>query len=159
MHIAELYTTLEEVIVVLKDSAEERSLPIWVAKHDAALIVAAIENILVPRPLTHELMADLIRRSGARLERVEISDLCENTYSALIHLSKYNEAIVLDARPGDAIAIAVRTNVPIFVREELLAESSAAGLSDQVPLDKEDRERWEDILANLDPGDLGKYKM
>jgi hypothetical protein len=116
MHIAELYTTLEEVIVVLKDSAEERSLPIWVAKHDAALIVAAIENILVPRPLTHELMADLIRRLGARLERVEISDLCENTYSALIHLSKYNEAIVLDARPGDAIAIAVRTNVPIFVR-------------------------------------------
>jgi hypothetical protein len=159
MDVEELLLTFDEAIVVLKDAAGERSLPLWIGRHDAAAIVAGIKKIQFPRPLAHDVLTNLLKRLDVSVERVEICDLRENVYFALIHLRKNDEAIAIDARPMDAIAIAVRTNAPIFVREEVLAKSPVADLSGQPVFNKMNRERCTDVLADLDLNDFGKYKM
>ena len=134
MRLSGFYTTLEEVVVVLKDASEERSLPIWVGLHDALCIFAGMKDIEppIPGPLTHDLMTSLLQRLGVRVERVEICDLRENVYFSLIHLRNKNEVILMDARPSDAIALAVRTNAPIFVDEDLLVKCEPADPSGSV---------------------------
>lgn len=159
MAVEELLITLEEVIMVLKDAAGERSLPLWIGRHDAAAIFTGIEDIRFPRPLTHDLVTNLLERLGVRVERVEICDVRENVYFALMHLHKGNEVMSFDARPTDAIAIAVRNNAPIFVKEEVLSQSPVVDLAGQAVLGKMDRERCADVLVDLDMDNYGKYKM
>jgi len=146
-------------IVLLKDLEDKDVLPIWIGLLEASSIATTLENINTPRPMTHDLVKNILDNLGAKVVRVEINDLKDNTYYALIHLVMDDKRLVIDSRPSDAIAIALRTNAPIFVEESVIKQSAKVDLStkgDKVVTEAGD---WEDILENLSPDDFGKYKM
>jgi bifunctional DNase/RNase len=147
-------------IVLLKDSEEKDVLPIWIGLLEASSIATALENIETPRPMTHDLMKNILDSLGVKILKIEVNDLKDNTYYALIHLDVNKKRMVIDARPSDAIAIALRTSAPIFVEESVIQRSAKVDLTTQ----KEDKvvtesSDWEDILENLSQDDFGKYKM
>ena len=142
-------------IVILKDKDGERVLPIWVGIFEANAIALQIENIATPRPMTHDLLRNIISDMDGRVDRVVVCDLKENTFYALIYLSVNGEAVAVDARPSDAIALALRAKAPIFVEDRVIDEAKT---TDFAP-DKENAERLQKWLESLDPDDLGKYKM
>ncbi|MCX5808552.1 MAG: bifunctional nuclease family protein [Proteobacteria bacterium] len=146
-------------IVLLKDLEDKDVLPIWIGLLEASSIATALENINTPRPMTHDLVKNILDNLGVKIVRVEVNDLKDNTYYALLHLEVDNKRLVVDSRPSDAIAIALRTNAPIFVDESVIKKSAKVDLStkgDKVVTEAGD---WEDILENLSPDDFGKYKM
>ncbi|HNQ63218.1 MAG TPA: bifunctional nuclease family protein [Syntrophorhabdaceae bacterium] len=146
-------------IVLLKDLEDKDVLPIWIGLLEASSIATALENINTPRPMTHDLVKNLLDKLGVKIVRIEVNDLKDNTYYALLHLDVDNRRLVIDSRPSDAIAIALRTNAPIFVEESVIKRSAKVDLStkgDKVVTESSD---WEDILENLSPDDFGKYKM
>lgn len=113
-------------IVVLKGVESEAILPIWVGAYEANAIALEIEKIVPQRPMTHDLLRNLIIQSGYRVERVTVSDLIENTFYALIDLvNDKGETLSLDARPSDAIALALRADCPIFVAQKVLDISTS----------------------------------
>jgi bifunctional DNase/RNase len=142
-------------IVILKDKAGDRVLPIWVGVFEANAIALQIENISTPRPMTHDLIKNILSEIEADVQRIVVSDLRDNTFYAMIYLDRDGETIAIDARPSDAIALALRTRSPIFVEDSVV--DSAKGLD----LSKEstDSERLQKWLEGLNPDDLGKYKM
>ncbi|MFN8057559.1 MAG: bifunctional nuclease family protein [Vicinamibacterales bacterium] len=142
-------------IVVLRDEAGERVLPIWVGVFEANAIALQIENVTPARPMTHDLLREVIESFQATVERIVVSDLKDNTFYARIHLRVGEAERLIDSRPSDAIALALRTRAPIFV-EELVLEH--AKKTDLVP-DKADSERLQRWLESLNPDDLGKWKM
>lgn len=142
-------------IVVLRDQEGERVLPIWVGVFEANAIALQIENVATPRPMTHDLLRNVIFDLNARVTRIVVSDLKENTFYASIYLELGGDVVTVDARPSDAIALALRTQAPIFVEDHVI--DAARGL-DFSP-DRTDTERLQRWLESLDPEDLGKYKM
>lgn len=142
-------------IVLLRDPGGQRVLPIWVGVFEANAIAMQIENVTPPRPMTHDLLRNVISDLKGRVDRVVVTELRENTFYAVIMLKVDGDAVAIDARPSDAIALALRTSAPIFVDEQVL---EAAKSSDYAP-DKGDEDRLQKWLENLDPDDLGKYKM
>jgi uncharacterized protein len=142
-------------IVLLKDKAGDRVLPIWVGIYEANAIAQQIENIATPRPMTHDLLRNLIADLNARVERVVVSDLKDNTFYAIIHLSVLGERVAVDARPSDAIALALRTSSPIMVEEWVIDSAKSADFAPE----RVDNERLQKWLEGLDPEELGKYKM
>jgi bifunctional DNase/RNase len=142
-------------IVILRDKDGSRVLPIWVGVAEANAIALQIENVATPRPMTHDLLRNVIYDLQAGIDKVVVCDLKENTFYALIYLSVNGEAVAVDARPSDAIALALRAKAPIFVEDRVIDE---AKLTDFAP-DKENAERLQKWLESLDPDDLGKYKM
>ena len=142
-------------IVVLRDKTEEHSLPIWVGVHEANAIALQIENVTSPRPMTHDLLRDIISNFKGVVEKVVISDLSESTFFALICIRTGGEVSVVDSRPSDAIALALRVGAPIFVEASVLDDAKKAELDPE----KGDSERLSKWLENLDPEELGKYKM
>ncbi len=147
-------------IVLLKDADEKDVLPIWIGLLEASSIATALENIETPRPMTHDLIKNILDSLGVKVLKIEVNDLKDNTYYALIHIDVNKKRMVIDSRPSDAIAIALRTNAPIFVEESVIQRSAKVDLSTQ----KEDKavsegSDWEDILENLSQDDFGKYKM
>lgn len=146
-------------ILILKDLNEKASLPIWIGLLEATSIATELEKIQFPRPMTHDLMRNCFELLSIRVERIEVCDLRNNTYYALIYLRNNDSLSSIDARPSDAIAIALRTNAPIFVKEDVLAKSQKADDSARPFLDKESKEKWADLLDTLDPEDFSKYKM
>ena len=146
-------------IVLLKDLEDKDVLPIWIGLLEASSIATALENINTPRPMTHDLVKNILDKLGVKIVRIEVNDLKDNTYYALLHLEVDNSRLVIDSRPSDAIAIALRTNAPIFVEESVIKKSAKVDLTtkgDKVVTESND---WEDILENLSPDDFGKYKM
>jgi bifunctional DNase/RNase len=146
-------------IVILKDVEEKDVLPIWIGLLEASSIATAIENIQTPRPMTHDLLKNILDRLDARVVRIEVNDLKDNTFYALLHVMVGDKKIVIDSRPSDAIAIALRTGAPIFVEESVIKKSEKVDLAqkgDKVVTDTND---WEEILENLSQDDFGKYKM
>jgi uncharacterized protein len=146
-------------IVLLKDSDEKDVLPIWIGLLEASSIATALENIETPRPMTHDLIKNMLDSLGVRIMKIEVNDLKDNTYYALIHLDVNKKRMVIDSRPSDAIAIALRTSAPIFVEESVIQRSAKVDLaqkSDKIVSESSD---WEDILENLSQDDFGKYKM
>lgn len=129
-------------IVILRDEDGSDMLPIWVGKTEAGAISMALENVPPPRPMTHDFMKLILDAYDAKLISAVITDLNENTYFAKIHLSFGDSEYTVDARPSDAIALAMRSNAPIFARETVLNKQSS-----------EELERW---LENLKPEDFGK---
>ena len=115
-------------IVILKDSLGERVLPIWVGVFEANAIALQIENIATPRPMTHDLIRNIISDLDGEVERVVVADLKDNTYYAVIHLSVRGTHLAVDARPSDALAIALRTSAPILVDDAVI--SNADGIPD-----------------------------
>lgn len=142
-------------IVILKAPDGDAVLPIWVGIFEANAIAMQIEKIASPRPMTHDLLCNMVERLGARAEKVVITDLRDNTFFALIHLDRRGEKITVDARPSDAMALALRAEAPIFVEEGVLDRSSVSG-EDAEPDETERLRRW---LETVDPEELGKYEM
>ena len=142
-------------IVLLRDKDGQRVLPIWVGMFEANAIALQIENVATPRPMTHDLLRNVIQDLRATVEKIVVSDLQENTFYALIYLTVDGDSVAVDARPSDAIALALRTKAPIFVEERVI--DSAKPLD--ATADKGDAERLHKWLESLDPEDLGKYKM
>lgn len=142
-------------IVILQDGDKSTLLPIWVGIFEANAIALQIERIDTPRPMTHDLLKNLIGQLEAEVEKVVVTELRENTFFALIHLTRHDGRILIDSRPSDAIALALRTDCPIFVTEEVIANSRNITLEKE-NADPEEVKKW---LENLNPEDLGKYKM
>ncbi len=142
-------------IVILRDQDGQRVLPIWVGIFEANAIALQIENVATPRPMTHDLLRNVIQDLNAMVERIVVCDLQDNTFYALIYLTRNGETMAIDARPSDAIALALRTRAPIFVEESVIDHAKTADLAP----DKPDADRLHKWLESLDPDDLGKYKM
>jgi bifunctional DNase/RNase len=141
-------------IVILRDAENQRVLPIWVGPVEANAIALQIENIAPPRPMTHDLLRNLVAEMGATLARVIIADLRENTFYAYLELHRGGDVQLLDARPSDAIALAIRARAPVFVDTRVLEQARSVDVSSE-QADQERLTRW---LESLDPDDLG-YKM
>jgi uncharacterized protein len=141
-------------IVILRDAENQRVLPIWVGPVEANAIALQIENIAPPRPMTHDLLRNLVAEMGATLVRVIIADLRDNTFYAYLELHRGGEVQLLDARPSDAIALAIRARAPVFVDTRVLDQARSVDVSSE----QADQERLTKWLESLDPDDLG-YKM
>ena len=142
-------------IVILRDKDGQRVLPIWIGMFEANAIALQIENVAPPRPMTHDLLRNVIQDLDASVQKVVVYDLQENTYYALIYLSLRGDTVTVDARPSDAIALALRTRAPIFVEETVIDHAKTVDFSSE----KADADRLQKWLESLDPDDLGKYKM
>jgi len=142
-------------IVILKDKVGDRVLPIWVGIFEANAIALQIENVATPRPMTHDLLRNVIQDLRATVQKVVVCDLQENTFFALIYLHLNGDTLAIDARPSDAIALALRTRAPIFVEDSVIDNAKSIDFSSE----KADADRLHKWLESLDPDDLGKYKM
>ena len=142
-------------IVILRDKEGQRVLPIWVGIFEANAIALQIENVSTPRPMTHDLLRNVIQDLKASVQKVVVCDLQDNTFYALIYLSLGGDTLAVDARPSDAIALALRTRAPIFVEDRVIEHAKTIDFSSE----KADAERLHKWLESLDPEDLGKYKM
>ena len=131
-------------IVILKDAEGEEILPIWIGFAEAHAIAAELEKVRFPRPMTHDLLRNILQGLEARVERVEVVDLRDNTFYALIHLQLDRQRLAIDARPSDAIALALRTESPIYVSEEVLRKSR-----------REEEPDWDWILEHMEREDFG----
>jgi hypothetical protein len=142
-------------IVVLKEQGSETVLPIWVGVYEANAIALEIEKITTPRPMTHDLLRNLLVGLETMVRKVVVTELKDDTFFAVIWLEREGQSISIDSRPSDALALALRMDCPIFVEDEVLKNSKvAAGVSDKVSGD--DLRKW---LENLGEDDLGRYKM
>lgn len=142
-------------IVILRDKEGQRVLPIWVGLFEANAIALQIENVSTPRPMTHDLLRNVISDLRATVQKIVVCDLQENTFYALIYLALNGETVAIDARPSDAIALALRTKAPIFVEDTVIDNAKTVNVTS----DKNDAERLHKWLESLDPEDLGRYKM
>ncbi|HEY1306396.1 MAG TPA: bifunctional nuclease family protein [Vicinamibacterales bacterium] len=142
-------------IVILKDKLGERILRIWVGLFEANAIALQIENVATPRPMTHDLLRNIITDLDGSVDRVVVSDLRDNTFFAVIHLTVRGERVAVDARPSDAIALALRTRSPILVEETVIDNAKSVEVFSE-PMDNARLQKW---LESLDPSELGKYKM
>jgi hypothetical protein len=142
-------------IVILKDKEGDRVLPIWVGIFEANAIALQIENIATPRPMTHDLLRNIISDLDGSVDRVVVSDLKENTFYAIVHLTVRGERVAVDARPSDAIALALRTRAPILVEETVIENAKTVDFASE----RADNDRLQKWLESLDPEELGKYKM
>ena len=140
-----------QALVILADEEERRLLPILIGLFEAQSIAMAISGEDIGRPLTHDLLLSVIEETGSTLERVEITNLAESTFYALLHVSGDDQTIQIDARPSDAIAVALRADAPIFVADQVL--SLAQVIDETVEHDEQDLEKFKDLLGNLDLGE------
>ena len=146
-------------ILILKDLKEKRVLPIWIGAMEAMSISIILNKIEMPRPLTHDLTINMLHTLGIKIKKVCITDLREGTYYAEIHLEKDEESYIIDARPSDAIALAIRCEATILANEELLEELKKHLKNEhEVVLKDEESEKWTKFLEKLGENDF-KYKM
>jgi bifunctional DNase/RNase len=146
-------------IVLLKDKENQDVIPIWIGLLEASSIATQLEDIKLARPMTHDLMKNILNDLDAVVSRVEVNDLRKNTFYAVIHLNWNGMDLAIDSRPSDAIAIALRTKSPIFVDQKVIEKSrkvESAQLAEEGVLDEK---KWEEILEDLSPDDFGEYKM
>ena len=142
-------------ILILRDPIGEQILPIWIGAFEANAIAMTLEGVETPRPMTHDLLLEAIESLGGHVERVVITDLRADTFFAVIHLRRRDVAQTLDARPSDALALAVKADVPFFVTRLVLEK--ARGNSRLEKLSEEERlKKW---LEEVSPDELGKYTM
>jgi bifunctional DNase/RNase len=143
-------------IIVLKDVASDTVMPIWVGFFEAKAISDEIEKLAAARPMTHDLTRNLIHHLNCRLERVVITELRDDTFFATLWLRQQDEPITMDARPSDAIALALRADCPIYVAEQVMQQ---AKLSTSGPPEGPTAEQLRGWLEGLNDEDLGRYKM
>ncbi len=142
-------------IIVLREIGGQRVLPIWVGVFEANAIALQVENVQTPRPMTHDLLRNVIGELGGNVERIVVCELKENTFYALLHISSPRGTHTIDARPSDAIALALRTGARIFVEDTVIQNARTL----EMTRDNVDMGRLEKWLENLSDDDLGKYKM
>jgi bifunctional DNase/RNase len=142
-------------IIILKNPDGKTVLPIWVGIFEANAIAMQLEEVVSPRPMTHDLLKNVIEGLEAQVEQVVITDLKDNTFFAAIHIVRDGERFTIDARPSDAMALALRASAPIFVERQVLDKSEGTG--EEGESDQTERlRRW---LESVDPEELGKYEM
>lgn len=142
-------------IVILRDPAGSAVLPIWVGIYEANAIALEIEKVNTPRPMTHDLIRNLLLGLETHVNRVVVNELRDDTFYALIWLERDGQALSVDSRPSDALALALRVDCPIYVEDEVLKLSKASGAaSDKVS--NEELSKW---LEGLNDDDIGRYKM
>ena len=140
-------------IVVLHDKQNRRALPIWIGSAEASAIIRKIENLNVVRPMTHDLIPDIIKQTGFTLDRIEINDVEKETYYAKLFLTKGDEVIEIDSRPSDAIAVAIRVDAPIFVTANVLSNGS---VSTDSAKDEEEAQEFKQFVQSIKPSDFEK---
>lgn len=140
-------------IVVLHDLDNKKALPIWIGSAEASAIIRKIEKLAVSRPMTHDLVVEVVKKTGFDLDRVEINDVEDETYFATIFLTKGEELIEIDSRPSDAIAVAMRADSPIYVSEKVLMNG---GVSTDSARDEEEAEEFKDFIQSIKPSDFEK---
>lgn len=141
-------------IVVLHDKENRKALPIWIGSAEASAIIRKIENLKVARPMTHDLIIDIIEKTGCKLEKIEIHDVEKETYYANLILSgKDGETIEIDCRPSDAIAVAIRIDAPIFVTTNVLSNGS---VSTDSAKDEEEAQEFKQFVQSIKPSDFAK---
>ncbi len=142
-------------IVILRNQDGSEFLPIWIGIFEANSIALKLEGVEPPRPMTHDLLANLLTSVGAVVHRIVICDLEESTFHAQIQLTSADRELAVDARPSDAIALALRVGAPIYVTEAVIHKAKAADMANRIS-DEEKLKKW---LEDVDPDDLGKYTM
>ena len=149
-------------IVILKDAENKLNLPIWIGLMEATAMATELEGIKMARPMTHDLLRDLISQMGGEIESIEVTELRDNTYYATIFLQVGDKKISVDSRPSDAISLALRTKSPIFVAKQVLEASSVLqqleDTQEETNLSSVSRDKWAEILEKMSPDDF-KYKM
>lgn len=146
-------------IVVLKDPESDTLLPICIGMLEATAIATELEQVKFSRPMTHDLIKTLMDSLGATVDWVEVCDLRDNTFYAWIHLRVRGKEVKIDARPSDALAIALRMNARIYVDEKVLAKSKAGEKGAKAEIQSEEAKQWAEILDNLAPEDFGNYEI
>jgi bifunctional DNase/RNase len=142
-------------IVILSDEENQKALPIWIGIFEASAILSQLEKINTARPMTHDLIKNIILQLGSKVVNITVTELKDNTYYAVIELLINEKKLVIDSRPSDAIAIALRVGAPILVAEEVIDKANSIDLNrEKMELDK--MKEW---LQNADPEDFGEYKM
>ncbi len=142
-------------IVVLESMDSSRMLPIWIGVFEANAIALKIENIATPRPMTHDLIKNILNDLHVIIEKIVVNDVRDNTFYSLIHCRQEGQNLIIDSRPSDAIALSLRTNTPIYVEEEVIQKAHSLKFDESLE-DSENLKKW---LEGLKPEDFGKYKM
>jgi len=142
-------------IVVLEDLNSKQILPIWIGVFEANAISLKVENIVTPRPMTHDLLKNILSKFNIPIEKIVVNDVRDNTFYAVIYCRYKGQLIGIDSRPSDAIALALRMNTHIFVKEEVVSKANSLNFNDNL----EDSDKLKKWLDNLGPEDFGKYKM
>ena len=143
---------LPQYVVVLEDIEKTRLVPIWIGVHEGNAIALELQGEKFPRPLTHDLIVNLLGSLHAQVEKVVVSELKENSYYALIHLRFNGQTLALDARPSDSLAIAVRIHCPIFIDEKVLQKCPKV----ENPISQEEIEKFKDDLKSMTPEEFFK---
>ena len=147
-------------IVILKDLDEKKAIPIWIGLFEASAIATELEKISFSRPMTHDLVSQMLKTLHVEISQIVINDLKNNTFFAVIHLLRDGKTITVDSRPSDAIALALRANATIFVDEKVIEKSMNLDFAKQTEdLRQCSKEKLKDLLENMSPEDFGKYKM
>lgn len=141
-------------IIVLNDKENRKALPIWIGSAEASAIIRKIENIKVLRPMTHDLIIDVIEKTGYQVDRVEINDVEKDTYFSTIYLvNEDGNSVTIDSRPSDAIAVAIRVDAPIFVSAKVLADGS---VSCDTEKDEAESQEFRNFIQSIKPSDFEK---
>ena len=140
-------------IVILRDPESQTFLPIWIGLFEASAIQLGLESVTSPRPRTHDLLVSMLRTLGSEVVKVVVADLRDQTFYAVIHVRRGSEELEIDARPSDAIALALRTGSPVFVAPSVLEKAQVGGGT------QDEQERIKKLLEELEPEDLGEYEM
>jgi bifunctional DNase/RNase len=146
-------------IIILKSVKDEQPIPIWIGLLEATSIASALQNIKFDRPMTHDLFKNFVDLQNIDVARVEVCDLKENTFYAKIHFTSEEKDFSMDARPSDAIAIALRFKAPIYVDEKVIKKSKMREGEAEILDKSEEGKKWADYLEKLSPDDFGKYKV
>jgi hypothetical protein len=147
-------------IVILKNMQENKAIPIWIGLFEASAIATELEKIAFSRPMTHDLFYECLKALAVTVNKIVIVDIRNNTFFANIYLSKEGKNFTIDARPSDAIALALRAHAPIFVDEAVIEQSRSVDFGIKISdLDKMKEDKIKEFLENLSAEDFGKYKM
>jgi uncharacterized protein len=146
-------------IIILKTEDDEQAVPIWIGLLEATSIASALQHIKYERPMTHDLFKNFTDLLGISVSKVEVCDLRDNTFFARIHFVSKDRDFDIDARPSDAIALALRFDAPIFVDESVIQHAKAREGDVEVVDTSEEGKKWADYLDKLSTDDFGKYKV
>ena len=146
-------------IIILKAEDDNRAIPIWIGLLEATSIASAIQKIKFDRPMTHDLFKNFSELLNIRISKVEVCDLKDNTFYAKIHFRSEESSFSMDARPSDAIAMAIRFEAPIYVDDAVIEKSKIFEGGAEILDQSEKGKKWAEYLENLSPEDFGKYKV
>jgi bifunctional DNase/RNase len=146
-------------IIILKSEEDEQAVPIWIGLLEATSIASALQNIKYDRPMTHDLLKNFADTLEISIVKVEVCDLKDNTFYARIYFVSKDQSFDIDARPSDAIALALRFKAPIYVEDSVMQKSKITDGEAEVVDTSEEGKKWADYLTNLSPDDFGKYKV